>query len=69
MLKNATVRAKSEHRKGKILHKETIMFNQRISVMKKRRNIFFAEAVRTIGKTKQQIRKEKNEKIMKRRFI
>ena len=50
--KKATVRAKSEHRKKKALHKDTVMFNERISVMKKRRNIFFADSVKYLGKNK-----------------
>lgn len=59
MLRKATVRAKSEHKKRKALHKDTIVFNERIYVMKKKRNIFFSSAVKSIGKTKVQVRKEK----------
>lgn len=37
--------------------------------MLKKRNIFFADAVKAIGKTRTQVKREKNEKILKRRFI
>lgn len=51
------------------MHKETIEFNRRLDIMREKRNTFFAEAIRTIGKTKLQLKKEKNEKIMQKRFI
>ncbi len=37
--------------------------------MKQRRNLFFAEALKNLGKKKSQVKKERNEKLLKKRFI
>lgn len=64
-----TVRAKSEKRKKIIEHKEVLYFREREAIMAQRRNEFFARSIRNIGKTKLQIKREENEKILKKRLI
>ncbi len=57
-VKNETIRKKFEEAKKRSYHKDTVIFNEKNVVMKQRRNLFFANSVKNIGKTKVQIKRD-----------
>lgn len=48
---------------------EKLKFKVREKYIKRKRNKFFAPAIRNIGKTKDELRKEKNDKVTKKRIL
>lgn len=51
------------------MFQERLRFKIRKKAIRRKRNKFFAPAIRNIGKTKEELRKEKSEKVAKKRII
>ncbi|CDW83739.1 cation channel family protein [Stylonychia lemnae] len=64
-----SIRAKSEERKTLQLQKQHYQFKQKLEIMQKRRSKFFAQALKDIGKTQEQVLRELKENARSRRFI